>query len=99
MDRNGMKGRGLGSVILGVIALILTGGGSASAFHSGGVAECGGCHSAHSPRAGGSFLLIGSDVGSTCLNCHEHAGDTGPSTYHISTAQADMPVGIPPKQR
>ena len=69
------------------------------AFHSGGVAECVGCHSMHTPKAGGSFLLIGSDQSSTCLSCHEHAGDTGPSSYHISTAPADMPTGVPPKQR
>lgn len=68
------------------------------AFHSGGVAECEGCHSMHSPKAGGSFLLVGSDQSSTCLTCHEHAGDTGPSSYHISTAAVDMASG-PPKQR
>jgi predicted CXXCH cytochrome family protein len=73
--------------------------GAAYAFHSGGVAECTGCHSMHSPKAGGSFLLIGGDQSSTCLSCHMHAGDTGPSSYHIATAEADMPVGVPPKQR
>jgi len=73
--------------------------GMAYAFHSGGVAECGGCHSMHSPNPRGSFLLIGSDQSSTCLNCHQHAGDTGPTSYHISTAEADMPSGTPPKQR
>jgi predicted CXXCH cytochrome family protein len=67
------------------------------AFHSGGVAECAGCHSMHSPA--GSPLLARGDASSTCLNCHEHAGDTGPSSYHISTAAVDMPDGIPPKQR
>jgi len=72
---------------------------TAYAFHSGGVAECGGCHSMHAPKAGGTALLIGIDQSSTCLSCHEHAGDTGPSSYHISTAPADMPVGVPPKQR
>ena len=72
---------------------------SAWAFHSGGVAECGGCHSMHSPKAGGSFLLIGTDQSSTCLSCHEHAGDTGPSSYHVSTADADMPAGVAPLQR
>ena len=69
------------------------------AFHSGGVAECEGCHSMHSPKAGGSFLLVGTDQSSTCLSCHEHAGDTGPSSYHISTASSDLPAGVPPKQR
>ncbi len=73
---------------------------SAYAFHSGGVAECVGCHSMHSPAAGGSFLLVGTDQSSTCLTCHEHAGDTGPSSYHISTAAADITPATPnPKQR
>ena len=69
------------------------------AFHSGGVAECGGCHSMHAPKAGGSSLLIGTDPSSTCLTCHMHAGDTGPSSYHIATADADMPLGKAPLQR
>jgi hypothetical protein len=73
--------------------------GAAYAFHSGGVAECTGCHSIHSPKPGGSFLLIGGDQSSTCLSCHQHAGDTDPSSYHISTADADQPTGVPPKQR
>jgi len=85
-------------VVVGVVvALGLAG--AAYAFHSGGVAECTGCHSMHSPKEGGSFLLIGGDQSSTCLSCHMHAGDTGPSSYHIATADADMPVGVPPKQR
>jgi hypothetical protein len=80
-----------------VVALGLAG--AAYAFHSGGVAECTGCHSMHSPKAGGSFLLIGGDQSSTCLSCHMHAGDTGPSSYHIATADADLTTGVPPKQR
>jgi predicted CXXCH cytochrome family protein len=72
---------------------------SAYAFHSGGVAECGGCHSMHSPAAGGSFLLVGVDQSSACLTCHERAGDVGPSSYHISTASGDMPAGVAPLQR
>src|SRR4029453_5461204 len=44
------------------------------AFHSGGVAECGGCHSMHSANQAGSFLLIGQEQSSTCLTCPEHAG-------------------------
>ena len=88
-----------GFIVLAAVFLALGLAGAAYAFHSGGVAECGGCHSMHSPKAGGSFLLIGGDQSSTCLSCHQHAGDTGPSSYHISTAEADMPVGVPPKQR
>ena len=70
------------------------------AFHSGGVAECDGCHSMHSPQAGGSFLLVGTDQSSTCLSCHEHAGDTGPSSYHVSHGvDATCRTGMPPLQR
>ena len=88
------------SLIGTAAAVIAVGlGGNAMAFHSGGVAECGGCHSMHTPASGGSFLLQGTDQSSTCLNCHEHAGDTGPSSYHISTAAADMPAGVAPLQR
>jgi len=94
-----MKGLKLSLMVLTATMLTVGLGGTAYAFHSGGVAECGGCHSMHSPRAGGSFLLVGSDQSSACLSCHEHAGDTGPSSYHVSTAPADMPVGVPPKQR
>jgi len=88
-----------GFIALAAVVLALGLGGAAYAFHSGGVAECTGCHSMHSPAAGGSFLLVASDQSSTCLSCHEHAGDTGPSSYHVSTAEADMPAGVPPKQR
>lgn len=94
-----MKGFKYGLVVAAAVVMTLGLIGSASAFHSGGVAECGGCHSMHAPAANGSFLLVGSDQSSTCLSCHEHAGDTGPSSYHISTADADMPAGVPPKQR
>ncbi len=70
---------------------------AAKAFHSGGVAECTGCHSMH--EAASAPLLLGGDYSSTCLNCHQHAGDTGPTSYHVSTADADQPPGVPPKQR
>ncbi len=67
------------------------------AYHSGGVADCTGCHSMHNSVDGATdvnghtfangssiYLLKGSDQGSTCLNCH-NAADTAPSSYHIST--------------
>jgi len=78
--------------------LLVYGGSKPQAFHDGGVAECSGCHSMHSAKMAG-MLLVGSDQSSTCLSCHQHAGDTGPSSYHISTAEADMPAGVAPKQR
>jgi hypothetical protein len=85
---------------LAVIGLAIGFGGSALAFHSGGVAECVGCHSMHEPYPGGSNLLVGGDNSATCLACHENAGDTGPSSYHISTAFAVASVpGVSPLQR
>src|SRR5512145_2196512 len=72
--------------------------GQAYAFHSGGVAECVGCHQMHDAPSTNN-LLIRSDASGTCLSCHEHAGDTGPSSYHISTADVDLSPTAPPKQR
>jgi predicted CXXCH cytochrome family protein len=83
---------------IAMAAALALGFGNAYAFHSGGVAECEGCHTMHE-APGGSYLLAGVDQSSTCLLCHEHAGDTGPSSYHISTAAADITPGtLPPKQ-
>jgi hypothetical protein len=94
------KTLGISFTLLAAAAIwVFAGSSSPQAFHSGGVAECSGCHSMHAPKAGGSFLLIGTDGSSTCLSCHMHAGDTGPSSYHIATADADMPTGTAPKQR
>lgn len=73
--------------------------GKSYAFHNGGVGECTGCHSMHSPSSDGSFFLKGTDQGSTCLICHENSGDTGPNDYHISTADSNMSTGLSPKQR
>lgn len=70
---------------------------AAFAFHSGGVAECEGCHSMHNSHQGevmvtgttygagsGPYLLKATDQSGTCLNCHG-AGATL-SGYHISTS-------------
>jgi predicted CXXCH cytochrome family protein len=81
-----------------VAALLLVSGNRTQAFHSGGVAECGGCHSMHSSTSA-SYLLKFTDPSSTCLDCHESAGDTGPRSYHSSTADVDLVVGEPPLQR
>ena len=71
-------------------------GSTAFAFHSGGVADCAGCHSMHNtPNAavtggapgsatGGPMLLTGTDQSSTCLNCHA-SNATTPSSYHVMT--------------
>jgi hypothetical protein len=70
--------------------------GSALAFHSGGVAECEGCHSMHNSFEGsanvtgmaqyqtGTFLLKAQDQSGACLNCHQ-ATETVGGSYHIST--------------
>lgn len=92
-----MKRTGL--IILVGAFVVLFYGGTPQAFHSGGVAECGGCHSMHSPKASGSYLLVGSDPTSTCLTCHMQSGLKTPSSYHVATADADMGVGVPPNQR
>lgn len=80
------------------------------AFHDGGIAACEGCHTMHNSQndaavtnaypqyQAGPYLLRGTDQSSVCLNCHEHAGDTGPSSFHISTSDIDMPTGSPPFQ-
>ena len=84
-------------IIAAVVAIGL--GGQAFAFHDGGVAECGGCHSMHDAvstyAAGGDhgYLLRAVDQSSTCLNCHEVAGLDVPSSYHMSTAAVDLAAG------
>ncbi len=52
-----MKAVRLSLVIMAAALLTIGVSGLAFAFHSGGVAECGGCHSMHSPAGGGSFLV------------------------------------------
>jgi cytochrome c553 len=94
-----MRSKSLGITFLAALAMLLFTANNSQAFHSGGVAECGGCHSMHTPKTGGSFLLVGTDPSSTCLSCHQNAADTGPSSYHISTAETGMPDGVAPLQR
>jgi len=86
-------------VIMAAFVMAIALSGYADAFHSGGVAECGGCHSMHSPAPGGVYLLVGTDQSSACLTCHENAADTGPSSYRISTADASLGAGQAPLQR
>jgi hypothetical protein len=75
-------------------AVLVLGAGNAWAFHSGGVAECEGCHSMHNSLEGqamsvsggalGPYLLIGQDQSSTCLDCHSGNRDR-PNSYHVSS--------------
>ena len=82
---------------IGLIAAFMTLGviAAAHAFHSGGVAECEGCHSMHTPKTGGSYLLVGTDASSTCLTCHQNVSDTMPTGYHISTDDSKLTTGTP----
>lgn len=88
ISRMGSIGLVAAFLIFGVMA-------AAHAFHSGGVAECEGCHSMHTPKTGGSYLLVGTDASSTCLTCHQNANDTAPSGYHISTVDSKLSTGTP----
>jgi predicted CXXCH cytochrome family protein len=93
MDR--MKTLKLSLVIMAAALLTIGLSGMAYAFHSGGVAECGGCHSMHAPQdTATGFLLIRTDFSSTCLDCHAHE-DTAPSSYHVMTYPVPA-VGLPP---
>jgi hypothetical protein len=73
-------------ILIIVVAAFMTTGitGLSYGFHSGGVGECSGCHSMHSPKPGGTFLLVGSDPSSTCLDCHASSSTT-PSSFHVMT--------------
>ena len=93
-----MKGLKVSLVIMAAALLTIGLSGMAYAFHSGGVGECGGCHSMHGP-ASTDNLLIQADSSSTCLFCHQNAGDTGPSSYHVSTAPGSLGAGQAPLQR
>jgi predicted CXXCH cytochrome family protein len=83
-----MKIAKLSLIVVAAAAVVLGLSGLSFAFHSGGVAECTGCHEMHG--APGSFLLQGSDDSSTCLNCHSASGA---SSYHIATNNADQTGG------
>jgi predicted CXXCH cytochrome family protein len=76
---------------LGAAILILITTSTGFAFHSGGVAECIGCHEMHG--SAGPSLLQGTDASSTCLICH---GEPNQSSYHILTPESQMPTGIAP---
>jgi predicted CXXCH cytochrome family protein len=86
-----MKIYKLSFILVAAAAIVFGLSGASFAFHSGGVAECVGCHQMH--NAANTYLLIGVDDSSTCLTCH---GATGQSGYHVASPSADMPAGTPP---
>jgi predicted CXXCH cytochrome family protein len=83
-----MKIAKLSFIVVAVTAVVFGLSGISFAFHSGGVAECTGCHEMH--NSPGANLLKGTDDSSTCLNCHSASGQ---SSYHIATNNADQTGG------
>jgi hypothetical protein len=92
-----MKIAKISMLLVAVVAVVFGLSTTSFAFHSGGVAECEGCHSMHNSFEGsanvtgrtfaqgtGAYLLKANDQSGACLNCH-NAADTAPSSYHIST--------------
>ena len=68
-------------VIMAAAMVTLALGGSALAFHGGGVAVCSGCHTMHNSQDGekvtdtpGGYLLLQADASSACLRCHAAYG-------------------------
>lgn len=97
--------KGISVVLAAASALLISV--PAFAFHSGGVAECEGCHTMHNSLEGaavatglpqyqsGPYLLKANDASGSCLNCH-NAADTAPSSYHISTDGSKLSAGVAP---
>jgi hypothetical protein len=100
------EGETMKFVRLAVAAAFMLGFSSAYAFHSGGVAECGGCHSVHRADSSGAIigatnttLLAENTPSDTCLDCHANA-DTAPSSYHVlSTVSGSYAAGAAPVER
>ncbi len=86
-----MKLAKLSLILVAAVAVVFGLSGISFAFHEGGVANCTGCHQMHNSVT--TNLLVAADASSVCLNCH---GVSGQSSYHVATADSDMPAGTPP---
>ena len=71
-----------------------------SAFHSGGVGSCSGCHTGHGTEDGqslittpGASLLLASDPSSVCLNCHAGPGGNNVPSVFSFDGSAMTPGG------
>ena len=89
-----MKGLRTGFIVFAAAVVTFGLSGMAFAFHSGGVAECMGCHNIHDGKSASS-LLIASDVTSTCANASCH-GNPAAGSYHILSPT--VTTGVPPAQ-
>ena len=86
-----MKLAKLNLILVAAAAVVFGLSGISFAFHSGGVAECVGCHQMHNSAT--STLLVAADPSSVCLTCH---GASGQLSFHVATPDTDMPAGTPP---
>jgi predicted CXXCH cytochrome family protein len=86
-----MKLAKLSLILVAAAAVVFGLSGISFAFHEGGVANCTGCHQMHGAKT--DTLLVAADASSVCLNCH---GASGQLSFHVATADADMPAGTPP---
>jgi predicted CXXCH cytochrome family protein len=77
-------------VVMAVAVITFGLSGYALAFHDGGVAYCDGCHSMHSSPVGAPELLIGSDIGSTCLDCHAGNWTATSQNYHVKSTDGSV---------
>ncbi len=91
---------------LAVTAVFLLGFSSAYAFHDGGVADCGGCHTMHKQDSTGTVigasntnLLASDNVSDTCLGCHALDQTTGSSFHVLSTTTGAYGAGVAPAER
>jgi hypothetical protein len=85
----------LSLILVAAVAAIIGLSTASYAFHSGGVAECMGCHNIHDGQSA-SALLIAGDTTSTCANASCH-GSASAGSYHILSPT--VTPGVPPTQR
>ena len=78
-----MKGLRIGLIVFAAAVFTFGLSGMAFAFHSGGVAECMGCHNIHDGKSASS-LLIATDISSTCTNAIA-TEQIPPGSYHIAS--------------
>jgi len=71
---------GLLFILTGILAIVVSQGGSLLAYHDGGVAHCNGCHTMHNSQDGvlvdpenpngNAWLLQKASPSDVCLECH-----------------------------
>jgi hypothetical protein len=84
------------------VAVIALGPAEARAFHSGGVADCDGCHTMHDrgddgqPAGGSRYLLRGPDASSRCLYCHSSTAYAANSVLTTQLHWGSPPANFTP---